>query len=1032
MQFSRVFGALAVALFSVTATQARAQGAVGVISGRVVDSTSQAPIASAAVTIVGTTRGTLTRPDGSYTLPGVPIGSATVRVSRIGYSAVNQTANVTAGGTATVNYQLKPIAAFLSEIVTTGYGSQRREQITGSVATVKGSEANVGVMPNVNGMLAGRAPGITVTQQTGEPGAGSEVRIRGGTSISASSEPLYVIDGLPISNEATEPGGIGLGGQPSLSRSPLNLLNPADIANITVLKDASATAIYGSRGANGVILIETKKGAQGAGTMEYEGYTAFASIARPLDVLNGSEYRSFVQAQVTAGKLDASRLTNLGTANTNWQDAVSQQSVTQNHNLTFSGGTADTRYRASLNYMDNQGVIKNNGFERLQARLNASTAAVEGKLLLGLNLSASQVKNNYIPFESTGGFEGGVFNNMVGFNPTRPILSTTAGGNPFYEIGTGRQGSRNPVALIEQVQDNATTNRILGNITTSYTIFAPLTGSVNVGFDKTGSSRNHYFPAISPSGAEFNGLAAIDSRNTSAATISTLLTYKPNLGENNEFEIVGGYEFANYKSDGFGAQGRNFLTDAFSYNNLSAGATLNPPYSYAVDSKLASFFTRANYSFKNRYFLTGVVRRDGSSKFGVDNKWSVFPAVSGSWRLSEEGFMKNQRFFSDLRVRAGYGLQGNQGVDPYASLTLLGASDGARYVFGNSVFTGVVPTQNPNPDLKWETTAQSSVAIDYGIHDNKYTGTIEFYNKTTNDLLLRVDVPQPAVVSTQLQNIGSVRNRGLEASIDASLIRQSNKSLNAGFVMSVDRNEVVNLGRQKFIITGGVSGQGQSGQNAQRLIPGQAIGTFWGPEFLGVSTAGKQEFNKYKVTRDSSGNETSRVLDGKTTTPGSDDNVILGNANPKFTAGLRSNGTWGKFEFSTLIRTDVGQKVFNNTQLVYGTKSNVLTNLNFLKSALDDGVAIGEPAIFSSRYVESGSFLRVANLTVGYNFTLKGLTSKGQKMRVYLSGDNLLMLTNYTGYDPEVHAAAGLAARGIDYLAYPRARTFTTGVSIGF
>lgn len=1031
MQFSRVLGVLSVALL-VTADQTRAQGAVGTITGRVVDSTSSAPISSASVTIVGTTRGTLTRPDGSFAMANVPAGSATVRVSRIGYAAVNKTTTVSSGGTVTLNYELRPIAAFLSEIVTTGYGSQRREQITGSVATVKGDVANVGVMPNVNGMLAGRVPGITVTQQTGEPGAGSEVRIRGGTSISASSEPLYVIDGLPISNESTEPGGIGLGGAPSLPRSPLNLLNPADIASITVLKDASATAIYGSRGANGVVLIETKKGAQGTGTMEYEGYTAFASIARPLDVLSGSEYRSFVQAQVAAGKLDQSRLTNLGTANTNWQDAVSQSSLTQNHNLTFSGGTIDTRYRASLNYMDNRGVIKGNGFQRLQARLNASTAALEGKLLLGLNLNASQVLNKYIPFESTGGFEGGVFNNMVGFNPTRPILSGTVGGNPYYEIGTGRQGSRNPVALINQVEDNATTTRMLGNILASYTFFAPLTGAVNVGFDKTGSDRNHYFPAISPAGAEYNGLAAIDNRNTAAATISTTMTYKPNLGADNEFEVVGGYEYADYESHGFGAQGRNFLTDAFSYYNLSAGATLNPPYSYAVRSSLASFFGRANYSFKNRYFLTGVVRRDGSSKFGKDNKWSVFPAVSGSWRLSDEGFMKGMTFFNDLRIRAGYGLQGNQAVSPYASLTLLGASDGARYVFGNSVYTGVVPTQNPNPELKWEQTAQSSVAIDYAIHDSKYSGTLEFYNKTTKDLLLQVDVPQPAVVPTQLQNIGSVRNKGFEASLDANIVQGATKSLTAGLVLSVDRNEVVSLGRQKFIVTGGVSGQGQSGQFSQRLIPGQPIGTFWGPEFVGVNSAGKQQFNKYKVTRNASGNETGRALDGLTTTPGSDDNVILGSANPKFSTGVRTSGSWGNFDFNSLIRADVGQKVFNNTALVYGTKSNVLTNLNFLRSALNDGVAIGEPAVFSSRYVESGSFLRVANITVGYNFKLKGLTSKGQNMRVYLSGDNLLMVSDYKGYDPEVHAAAGLAARGVDYLAYPRARTFTTGVRIGF
>ncbi len=1030
MKFVRLLGALAVALLWTVPAQAQGSGTV---SGKVIDSTSQAPIASAAVVIVGTTRGTLTRADGGYTLTGVPAGTPTVRITRIGYAAVQQQVPMSAGGTATLNVSLKPVAAFLSEVVTVGYGTQRREAITGSVATVKGADANVGVMPNVNGMLAGRVAGVNVTLDGGEPGAGAQVRIRGGTSISASSEPLYVIDGVPINNESTEARGIGLGGAPSLSRSPLTLLNPSDIQNITVLKDASATAIYGSRGANGVILIETKQGKSGSsGGLEYDGYSAMASVARPLDVLNGDEYRAFVQSQVAAGKLPQSRLTAQGTANTNWQDAVSRTAMTQNHNLAFSGGSQDTRYRASLNYMNQEGVVIANGFERLQGRLNANTTTMDGKLLLGLNMTASQVTNKYLPFETVGGFEGGVFNNMVTFNPTRSILNTTPGGNPYYEIGPGRQGQRNPVALANQVTHKAVTNRALGNITAAYTIFSSLTASTNIGVDKSASVRNHYFPAISPAGAEFNGLAAIDNRSVSSATVQTLLTYKPNIGEQSEFEVVGGYEHADYNTSGFGAQGRNFLTDAFTFNNLGAGATLSPPYSYAVTNRLASFFTRANYSYKNRYFLTGVVRKDGSSKFGVGNKWATFPAVSASWKISDEGFMKNQSLFSDLRLRAGYGLQGNQAVDPYASLTLLGTDGGARYVFGNTVYTGVIPIQNPNPNLKWEQTAQTSSAIDYGIHNNKFTGTVEFYNKKTSDLLLRVDVPQPAVVSQQLQNIGSVSNRGLEASIDASLMNEAKRTWNVGLVLSVDRNKVESLGRQKYIGTGGVSGQGQSGRQSQRIIPGQAIGTFWGPEFAGINATGQQLFNKYKVTRDATGNETARSLDGTTTSPGGDDEMILGNANPKFSSGIRTTGTWGKFDFNALVRSDVGQKVFNNTALVYATKSNALQDKNFLKSAINDGIAISEPAIFSSRYIENGSFLRLANVTVGYSFKVPGMSAKSGPTRIYVSGDNLLLFTKYTGYDPEVNAAAGLAARGIDYLAYPRARTITTGLRVGF
>jgi iron complex outermembrane receptor protein len=406
--------------------------------------------------------------------------------------------------------------------------------------------------------------------------------------------------------------------------------------------------------------------------------------------------------------------------------------------------------------------------------------------------------------------------------------------------------------------------------------------------------------------------------------------------------------------------------------------------------------------------------------------------VSASWKVSDEGFMANQHFFSDLRVRAGYGLQGNQGVQPYQSLTLLGTDGGARYVFGNTVYTGVIPTQNPNPNLKWEQTAQTSFALDYGIHNNKFTGTLEFYNKKTKDLLLTVAVPQPAVVSTQLQNIGSVSNKGFEASIDAAIIEGAKTNASVGLVLSVDRNKVESLGSQPFIATGGISGQGQSGNASQRLIPGQAIGTFYGPEFVGVNSSGQQLFNKYTVTRDAGGNETSRKLNGTTLAPGGDDNVILGTANPKLSLGVRTTGKWGNFDWNALIRSDIGNKVFNNTALVYATKSNVLQDKNFLKSALTDGIGINEPAIFSSRYIENGSFVRLANITVGYSVKLPGMSSKSGPTRFYISGDNLLMFTKYTGYDPEVFADAGLASRGVDYLAYPRARTVTTGVRVGF
>lgn len=1011
-----------------TASQVSAQQ-TGRVSGRVVDSATAGVLANASVQVVGTQIGTYTRNDGGFLLPAVPAGQQRLRVTRIGYSAKEVSVTVTANGQASVEVPLTAIAAQLTAIVTTGYGQQRKEAITGAVATIKGDDANVGVQPNATGLLTGRVAGVNVIANNGEPGGGAQIRIRGGTSISASNDPLYVIDGVPIQNDQTEASGIGIGGGPALARNPLNMLNPSDIANITVLKDASATAIYGSRGANGVVLIETKRGASGVSSMEYETFVAASAPSNRLDVLSGNEYRDFVQGLVTAGRLQRSALANLGSANTDWEDALMRNSSTINHNLAFSGGTATTQYRASVNFLDQNGVVISNGFRRFQGRLNANHTAVDGKLRMNFNLTSSKVDNDYLPFENTGGFEGGVFTNMVIFNPTQPIRTTTGGQSAFYEIGPGRQSVRNPVGVAEQVADDATTNRTLGNLQATYSVTSFLTASVNVGTDRTSGVRRTYLPRASAVGAEWNGRARQVNRNLSNNTLQTLLTFAPRISDTQELEVVGGYEYSDFDNGEFGAEGRNFLTDAFSYNNLGGGATLEAPFSFREQSRLVSFFGKANYSFKDRYFLTGVIRRDGSSRFGAGNKWAVFPAFSVGWKVSDESWMQGKGF-SNLRLRAGYGLQGNQAVSPYSSLILLEPNNGARYPFGNDVVTGVVPTRNENPNLKWEQTAQYNIAAEYGFKDNKYTGSIEYYRKNTSDLLLTVAVPQPALVPTRLENVGSLHNTGVEFTFDANLIEKKDRSFNTGIVASIERNQVDDLGGRSFITTSGISGQGQSGNTAQRIIPGRPLGTFWGPEFVNVDAQGKQVFNNYRVTRDANGQITSRTRDGTTTSPDGDDFGVIGDANPAFSLGWNGRLRWGKFDMSYLWRGEFGRDVFNNTALVYSTQSAVLQGRNFLRSALSQTDGLTEPAIYSSRWIEDGTFFRLQNVTVGYTFKIPG--TRANTARFYVSGDNLLLFTPYTGYDPEVFVDAGLASRGVDYLVYPRARTLTSGLRVQF
>ncbi|MBW3628414.1 MAG: SusC/RagA family TonB-linked outer membrane protein [Gemmatimonadetes bacterium] len=1001
--------------------------ATGTISGTVTG-TGNRPLAGAAVAVAGTARGDQTDAQGRFTITAVPAGSRTVRATFAGHTEASQAVTVSAGQTLTVNLVLAAQAVQLEGLVAVGYGTQRREAVTGSVATVSTQEANVGQVTAPTEMIRGRVAGVTVVQNDGSPGAGMSVRIRGGTSISASNEPLYVIDGVPINNAPVEP--TSLGQNNSLPRNPLNLINPNDIESMTVLKDASATAIYGSRGANGVVLITTKTGGAGRTELTYDTYMAYSTPSRSLDVLNGQQYRSFIEGEVAAGRLDRARLAGLGTANTNWEDEVLRNAVSQSHNLAFAGGAANTQYRGSLSYTDEQGIVRSSGLNRISGRINASQQALNSRLRLGLNLNAAQVSNDYVAYENTGGFTGTVFTNMLIMNPTNPVtvVDPVTGASRYYEIGPGAVTIRNPVAIAEQIQDDGISRRIIGNMTSDLDILSNLTLQLNLGTDRSDGVRRGYYPKSNPLGATTNGQALVGTIANVTNTLQSYLTLRLNPGVHS-LDVLGGYEFNEYSTVAANVEAQGFITDAFGYNNLGAGAVQQPSSSSRIDSRVASFFTRANYNLLDRYFLTGVLRYDGSSRFGSGNKWAVFPAISGAWNIGHEAFMSGSPF-SELRLRAGFGINGSQEIDPYSSLITL--TPGSRAVFGEQVVIGVAPNRNPNPDLKWEETAQWNLGMDYGLFDNLLSGTLEYYVKNTSDLLLTVPVPQPAVVANRLENIGKIRNRGVEFTLDAQAVSTADLSVVLGLLGSVDRNEVVSLGRAAFITTGSVSGQGQSGQVSQRIMPGFALGTFFGPEFVGVDANGKQLFNKYDVTKDAAGIITSRTLNGQTTIPSANDYVVIGDANPDFTLSGRSEVNWNSFDMSFLVRGVFGQDVLNNTALVYSTKGNALQDKNFLASALDDPTGIREPAIFSSRWIENGSFIRLQNITLGYNVPLESVFSAVRASRVYVSADNLWLSTDYTGYDPEAHTQAGLASRGIDYLKYPNPRTFTAGVRIGF
>lgn len=1037
-----------------------AQDSTGAITGKVIDATTQQPLANVEVAIPGTPFRDLTKNDGTFRIAGVRAGPQRVRATRIGYGSQFQEVTVPMGGGGTVSLALTPAAAILEPVVVTGYGTQRREAITGSVSTVSAAAANVGVVTNVDQMIQARASGVEVTRNNGEPGAGTQILIRGGSSISNSNEPLYVVDGVPLYNEPSEPPGYGAKGRPPLPRNPLNLLNPSDIASITILKDASATAIYGSRAANGVVLVETKKGtAAGGPSIEYDTYVAAASPSKYLDLATAAQYRSFVAQQVpifiadtvacphpggtidpncfnSARGLDPKVQAQLGSANTDWYRAVTRTAVTHNHDLSFSGGNEDTRYRASLNYMNQQGVSLANGLERIQGRLTATHKALDNRVRLGVNVTTSRVNNQYILFENRAGFEGGVFQNAANLNPTQPVMTNDS---TYYE--PGGNSLFNPVALANQITDLGKTTRTLANGTAEIDLVPGLTGQVTVGLDYAAGGRDIYFPLASPLGRTLgNGLARVYSQDNSTKTIQTLLTYRHQLGEAHSLDVVGGYEYSTFRKSVAMGQGIGFVTDALMFNSLNAAGSLQDS-SDAIESRLVSFLSRANYGYKDRFFVTGVLRYDGSSKFASGHQWALFPGLSASWHLSQEEFMRGG-LFSDLRLRVGWGRQGNPGIKPYQSLRTLVGGTGAAYPWSDVPQAGVIPNSVGNPDLKWEQTTQYNGGVDFGLFENRLAGSVEYYVKNTSDLLLEVPVPQPQPAATRIENVGKLRNRGLELTLDALLVSRPGLTWRTGLVFAAERSAVLDLGPHKFIRSGVVSGQGQSDQWAQRIlapdsITGQtyALGTFYGPVFLGVDpTTGYQVFQCTAAT--------TGCVNGRTTTrggPAAADYRVIGNANPDFTMGLHSQLNWHKFDISLLLRASVGQDVFNNTALVWSTKSNALQVKNFLAPALTDGTDLHEPAIFSSRWVERASFLRLQNLTVTYALDLPVLTRSARTAHLYVSADNLFVITGYSGLDPEVSSLnesdptdVGLAARGIDYLSYPRPRTITGGLRVSF
>lgn len=972
-----------------------AQAQTKTISGTVTDLQDGTPLIGVSVKVKDGTAGTSTGMNGNFSLT-VPDNTSALVFSYIGYASKE----VNVAGKTSVTVSLEGSRTALNEVVVVGYGTQRVQDATGSVASLGKEEFNKGVISSPEQLLQGRVSGVQVTPSSGEPGAGVNINIRGASSIRVGNTPLFVVDGVPLDNGGTS-GGLDFGAGTSSARNPLAFLNPSDIENISVLKDASAAAIYGSRGANGVVLITTKKGASGQG-FQFSASTSVSTVAKQYDLLSAGD---FVNLAANAGADPA--VVNLG-ANTDWQDVIFRTGVSQSYNLGFGNAVGATSYRLNIGYDDQNGIVENSGLQRLTARLNASQGLFKDKVRLDLSFTASNVKNTYAPITDNAGFEGSLIGAAILANPTYPVRNADG---TYYTPG----GSfRNPLNMLDLIDDSDDINRYLGNISGTWNIIPSLSYKATFGFDESDGERETWmdqnllgytgtqgFRSTNVAQVSGNGRGIVQNQELSSRLMEHTLTYDNTFGVHG-LNLLGGYSYQQFKNFGYNdiAWGQrdpnNPVQSLDAFNNRLPAA-----FGDSTKSELQSFFARANYSYNDKYLLTFTFRADGSSKFGENNKYGYFPAAAFKWKIMNEGFAP-KNIFDDLSLRLNYGVTGNQEFPAYASLAIT-----QRQLNGSNIII-----TNASPDLKWETTTTYGAGIDFAFLKGRLSGSVDYFNKSTEDLLFLQDYPAPSAATRRWINLpGTVENRGLELGVEFGAIKKSRFTWDINFNATFLKNEVKDFGTRN-VITGDINGQGLTGAYSQVIRNGFALGSFYLPTFLGFDAQG---FNQY-LNSDIGAS------------------YIAGSAIPKFTSGLTNNFTFGRFNASIFLSAATGFYIYNNTANAYFLKGSLKNGRNVSYEAATSPENPLNSGGVSTRFLEKGDFLRLTNATIGYTFDL--VNSKTLKnLRLALQGQNLFLITNYSGIDPEVStnkARDNVPSRGIDYTAYPSARTFTLSLNAGF
>ncbi|MEJ1241758.1 SusC/RagA family TonB-linked outer membrane protein [Chryseolinea sp. T2] len=932
-----------------------AYGQSKTVTGKVTSGEDGTPIPGVNIIEKGTNNGTVTDVDGQYTI-------AVASTSTLVYSFVGFTSSeVTVGNQSKIDVAMKADVTSLAEVVVVGYGTQEKKELTSAVTSVKPEDFNKGTVNDPAQLLQGKVAGLNIAKAGNDPNGGYNIRLRGIASFGANTEPLIVIDGV-------------IGGN-------LNTVDPNDIASIDVLKDGSAAAIYGSRGGSGVILITTKSGKAGKTVVEYNGSVALETIANTIDVMSADEYRALPGAK------------DFG-SNTDWMKEVTDNGYYQVHNLAVSGGAAGTSYRAAVNYRDANGIAINSGFQQINGRFNVTQKALRDRATFTFNLSTTRKKAEYGFLES--------LRYAIISNPTMPVYdnqrstdSETGGGEFGGYAERGIFDYFNPVGIAELNKSDGVDTRLLGSIRGEYDFSDILPGfraSVFYSSQSDSEVRGQYFGKTSKwGGYNRNGLANRLIKEAYAQLFETTLNYDKNIGTM-DMALLGGYSYQYFVNDGFGMQGGNFLTDAFTYNNMGTAQDfdngLGDIVSYKNSNKLVAFFGRANLNFSDNYFVSVSARYEGSSRFGANNKWGLFPAASAGVTLSN---LIEIPAVNSLKIRGSYGVTGNQPRDSYQSLQRFGQR--GSFFYNGKYVPSYGPVSNANPDLKWETKTEYDFGADFSMFDNKLTGTADYYFRNTNDLLLTVNVPVPPNLYNQtLVNIGELKNSGFEFAVNYAAISKPTFTWTTGANFATMKTRVESLSEGKLSVgEGGIlyrANMGSPGQNDTRLVrvkEGTTLGQLWGPVQSSVASDGNLVFE------DLDG-------DGKYCNC-DDDKTVIGNGLPKLTVGWTNSFTFGHFDANIFIRGSFGHDLLNSYRGFYeNTEPTTVINYNVVNTKYFDPSV--KKAIVNSVHVEKGDFVKLDNMSIGYNFPMTGKAVS--KLRLYVAGQNLFTITNYTGVDPEV------------------------------